>query len=103
MIKAEHHILVCTSSRINGTQKGCCHSKESVNIVGRFMEELEERDLRDTVLLSNTGCLGICEKGPIVVVYPEGIWYGEVTADDVEEIMDSHIENGKPVERLLLK
>lgn len=103
MVKPKYHIFVCTSSRINGQQKGFCHSKESVDIVTTFMEELEERELSDEVMVSNTGCFGICQQGPIVVVYPDGVWYGAVTADDVEEIIESHIENQKVVERLEIK
>jgi len=53
-------------------------------------------------MVSNTGCFALCEKGPIVVVYPDNIWYGGVTLDDVEKIMDEHIEGGKPVESLAL-
>lgn len=100
MNKPKHHIFVCTSSRINGQQKGFCHSKDSVDLVMKFMEEIEERDLGGEVFVTNTGCFGICEKGPIVVVYPENIWYGSVTADDVEAIMEEHIEGGTPVARL---
>jgi len=53
-------------------------------------------------MLNNTGCFGICDKGPIVVVYPEGVWYGKVTVDDVERIMEEHIEGGKVVEDLVI-
>lgn len=100
MNKPKAHIFVCTSSRINGQQKGYCHSKESVDLVMKFMEEIEERDLGGEVFITNTGCFGICEKGPIVVVYPDNVWYGSVTADDVEAIMEEHIEGGTPVARL---
>lgn len=102
MNKPKHHIFVCTSSRINGQQKGFCHSKESVEIVMNFMEEIEDRGLGGEVFVSNTGCLGICEKGPVVIVYPDNVWYGSVSAKDVEEIMAQHIEEGKLVERLVL-
>lgn len=102
MNKAKYHIFVCTSSRINGQQKGFCHSKDSVGIVETFMEEIQDRGLGGEVFVTNTGCFGICEKGPIVVVYPDNVWYGSVTADDVEEIMDKHIEGGEVVERLLI-
>lgn len=68
----------------------------------RFIEEIDDREIGGEVFLSNTGCFGICEKGPIVVVYPDNVWYGSVCADDVEEIMDSHIKGGEIVERLLL-
>lgn len=100
MISIKHHIFVCTSCRVNGQQKGFCHTKDAVNIVGKFIEEIEERELTTEVMVTNTGCFGICDKGPIAVVYPEGVWYGSLTEDDVEEIVESYIENGKIVERL---
>ncbi len=100
MIDIKHHIFICTSCRINGQQKGYCYQNDAVSIVQAFIEEIEDRDLSSEVMITNTGCFGICEKGPVVVVYPEGVWYGNVTEDDVEEIVESHIENGKPVKRL---
>ena len=100
MENPNHHIFVCSSSRINGQQQGVCLKKDSVQILSKFMEEIEDRDLGDEVSLTNTGCFANCEAGPIVLVYPEGVWYGQVTPGDVEEIMDSHIENGEVVERL---
>lgn len=102
MIKPKYHVFICTSGRINGTQKGFCHTKGSVNLVQRFMEEIDECDLSSDVMVTNTGCFGICDKGPIVVVYPEGTWYGNVTGDDVAEIVESHFENGEKVERLVI-
>jgi (2Fe-2S) ferredoxin len=102
MQKPKYHIFVCTSSRANGQQKGFCHAKEGVDIMAKFMEEIAERDIGGEVFLSNTGCFGICEKGPVVVVYPDNVWYGSVTSDDVTEILDQHIEGGTPVARLAL-
>lgn len=103
MKKPEYHVFVCTSSRINGQQKGYCCSKDSVGIIQRFMEEIDERELQDKVMVTNTGCFGICSSGPVVVVYPEGIWYKEVSVEDVSEIVESHFENGNIVERLQIK
>ena len=102
MQKPAKHIFVCTSSRPNGTQKGFCHTKTGVDVMQKFMEEIEERGSGGEVFLTNTGCFGICEKGPIVVVYPDNVWYGSVCAEDVAEILDSHIDGGTPVERLLI-
>lgn len=101
MNKPKHHIFVCSSSRINGQQKGFCLQNGAVEIVENFVEEIRDREL-DDVMVTNTGCLALCEKGPIVIVYPEGIWYGNVTPDDVDEILEEHIEGGKPVERLMI-
>ena len=99
MNKPTKHIFVCTSSRMTGVAKGFCHTKGALEIIQRFTEKLEEEDITD-VMVSNTGCFGICEKGPIVAVYPDNVWYGSVSADDVEEIVESHIMNGKIVEKL---
>jgi len=96
MQKPERHIFICTSSRANGQQKGFCHSKDGVTVM------IEDRELGGEVFINNTGCFGICEKGPIVVVYPDNVWYGSVTPDDVEEILDEHIEGGNVVERLVI-
>lgn len=102
MIQPKYHVLICTSCRINGQQKGFCYNKGSVGLVERFMEEIEDRGLSGEVVINNTGCFGICDKGPVVVVYPEGIWYGNVTEDDVERIFDEHFENGEPVKGLMI-
>jgi (2Fe-2S) ferredoxin len=102
MNKPTRHIFVCTSSRPTGQQKGMCLTKEGVSVMMKFIEEIEERDLGGEVFITNTGCFGLCEKGPVVVVYPDNIWYKNVSVDDVEEIMDNHIESGEPVARLLI-
>jgi len=102
MQKPKHHIFVCTSSRPTGQQKGFCESKAGVEIMMKFAEELQERELDGDVFLSNTGCFGICDKGPVVVVYPDNVWYGSVTPEDVPEILDQHIEGGTVVERLAI-
>ena len=100
MIKPEYHIFVCTSSRINGTQKGFCHSNASSEIVTNFLESIDENDISDKVMVTIIGCLGLCNDGPIVIVYPEGTWYGKVTPNDVDEIVESHLINGDVVKRL---
>ncbi|MFN8533610.1 MAG: (2Fe-2S) ferredoxin domain-containing protein [Dehalococcoidia bacterium] len=66
----------------------------------RFQELLAERELGE-VLLSPNACLAQHIAGPIVMVYPDGVWYGRVTLDDVDEIVDSHLVAGQPVERLI--
>ena len=97
MVTPKYHIFVCTSCRTNGTQKGFCHSKDSVKIVNKFIEEIEDWDLSSECMVTNTSCFGICSRGPIAVIYPEGTWYGNLTPDAVEEIMEKHIEGGEIV------
>lgn len=102
MEKPEKHIFVCTSCRLNGVQAGSCITKHSDEIVSEFLEQLEEQELSEEVMVSNTGCFGICSKGPVVVVYPDNVWYGNVTIEDVEEIVEQHVVNGNIVERLVI-
>ena len=67
-----------------------------------FKQALAERGLKGRVRANQSGCLDQCEHGPNLVVYPEGVFYGHMTLADVEEIVESHIISGKPVERLVL-
>ncbi|MTI59878.1 MAG: (2Fe-2S) ferredoxin domain-containing protein [Firmicutes bacterium] len=100
MNKPKHHVFVCSSSRITGQQRGYCVKNDSVEIIQRFMMEIQEAELTGDVMITNTGCLGICDKGPVVIIYPEGVWYGGVNPEDVPEIVESHLDGGKVVERL---
>ena len=102
MVKLTHHIFICTSCRINGQQKGFCYSKDSVDIIQKFMEVIEDNGLSGDIMITNTGCFGICDKGPIAVIYPEGVWYGNLTEEDVEKIVEQHIMKGKVVKELMI-
>ena len=86
---------------MTGQQKGFCHTKGAVDLVNAFMEAIEEEDL-EGIFVSNTGCFGLCEEGPVVVVYPDNVWYGKVSEDDVTEIVEEHLAEGRIVERLAL-
>jgi (2Fe-2S) ferredoxin len=66
------------------------------------MEEIEDNDLSGDVMVTNTGCFGICDKGPVVVIYPEGTWYGNVTEEDIETIVEKHLVGGEKVKELLI-
>ena len=90
----EKHILVC-----HGT--GCTSSK-SPKIIENFRKILEEKNI-ENVRVIQTGCFGLCAKGPIVIIRPEDTFYAMVTPDDCEEIIQTHIVEGKTVERLLCK
>jgi (2Fe-2S) ferredoxin len=102
VLKYSHHVFVCINQRPPGHPKGDCASRGSRDLFLKFQEEIEKRQLWERVAVNGTTCLGPCNLGASVVVYPEDIWYGQVGVNDVEEIMDQHIVGGKPVERLLL-
>ncbi|MBK9314884.1 MAG: (2Fe-2S) ferredoxin domain-containing protein [Acidobacteria bacterium] len=102
MAKFEHHIFICTNQRPPENARGSCDSEGLGALQLAFKKELSARGLKSKVRANRAGCLDQCEHGPTVVIYPEGIWYGWVKAEEVAEIIDSHIINGKPVERLRL-
>ncbi|MFI5201859.1 MAG: (2Fe-2S) ferredoxin domain-containing protein [Candidatus Kapaibacterium sp.] len=102
-MRFKHHIFVCENVRREDDPKGCCSAKGSPAIREAMKREIKQRGLRGVVRANQSGCLDACEFGSSVVVYPEGIWYGGVTPEDVPEIMESHIIGGKPVERLRIK
>ena len=96
----ERHVFVCTNRRDPDNPKGCCALKGSEAVLDRFKEELHRRGLKGRMRANASGCLDACALGTSVVVYPEGVWYGHVTPADVPEIVERHLVNGEPVERL---
>ena len=88
------HVLVC-----NGT--GCVSSK-SPDLMAKMEELLVANGIENEVKIIKTGCFGLCEKGPILVIYPEGATYCNVSVDDIEEIVNEHLVKGRIVKRLLL-
>lgn len=100
MKRFSKHIFICENKRPDGHPRGCCSDKGSVEIREHFKTRLKELGLNTDVRANASGCLDACEFGVSVVIYPEQIWYGGVTKDDVEEIIQSHIIDNKPVDRL---
>ncbi|WP_241158794.1 (2Fe-2S) ferredoxin domain-containing protein [Nitratidesulfovibrio vulgaris] len=99
MDKPDHHILVCMSFR--GLEpKGTCIRKGAPDLVAHLDAEIAARGLN--AFVSTTGCLQFCDKGPVLVVYPQGHWYGGVDDEDaVDAILDA-LEAGEPCTALLL-
>ncbi|MBQ8564048.1 MAG: NAD(P)H-dependent oxidoreductase subunit E, partial [Firmicutes bacterium] len=91
MVRA--HILVC-----GGTG---CTSSHSAQIIEALEVQLNRHGLANEIKVIKTGCFGLCERGPIMIVYPEGVFYSRVTADDIPEIVEEHILKGRIVKRLL--
>jgi len=99
----DKHIFICTNRRDPSNPKGSCAAKGSEQVRERFKKELAERGLKGRMRANAAGCLDQCENGCTVVVYPEQVWYGHVTPDDVLEIIEEHLLHDRPVERLRLK
>ena len=100
MEKLKHHIFVCGSFRVAGDPKGICHRKDSSALLQYLAAEVSDRGM-EGVLVSSTGCLKMCDQGPLIVVYPEGHWYGEMDEERIDQMLDA-LEEGRPAEDLLL-
>lgn len=98
----ERHVFVCTNVRADGHPRGCCGAKDGAAIRERLKHLVAGKRLPPRVRINAAGCLDQCEHGVTIVVYPEGVWYGFVRPADVDEIVESHLVGGRPVERLRL-
>jgi (2Fe-2S) ferredoxin len=100
MPKPVKHVFVCSQSRPEGHPRSSCAQKGGSEVLQTFWQVLQQRNAYDRIAITYSGCLGPCDQGANVLVYPEGILYGKVTKEDVAEIFDSHLVNDIPVERL---
>ena len=100
-----HHVFVCTGKS--------CSARDSAEVLDAFESELKERGLlfgreakgknpRGSIVVTSCASVGFCSIGPAVMVYPDGIWYAQVRTEDVREIIEQHLLNGRVVERLAL-
>ena len=96
------HIFVCNNQR-TGNGKLSCGDAHGLELVGEFKKLLKDLNITLKTRANKSGCLGICDFGPTVAIYPDGTFYVGVKKEDVKEIIESHIINKIPVTRLLLK
>ena len=100
-----HHVFVCTGKS--------CSARDSAEVLDAFENELKARGIlfgkkakgknpQGSILVTECASVGFCAIGPTVLVYPDGTWYAQVRASDVAEIIEEHLLNGRPVERLAL-
>ena len=102
-MRYERHVFVCENRRPAGHPRGCCASRGGSSVKEALKAELQARGLQGRIRANSAGCLDACEQGPSMVVYPEGVWYGGVTPEDVKEIVERHLVGGEPVERLVVR
>jgi (2Fe-2S) ferredoxin len=98
----QRHVFVCINERAPDHPKGCCKQRGGGEVRDRLKSELTARGLSKVIRANNAGCLDQCEYGVTVVVYPEQVWYGHVTPEDIPEIVEKHLIGGEVVARLLL-
>jgi (2Fe-2S) ferredoxin len=98
----ERHIFFCLNERKNG--EDCCAMHEAQQGFDRCKAKVKEAGLSGAgkVRVNKSGCLDRCAGGPVAVVYPEAVWYTFVDNEDIDEIVESHLKNGRIVDRLVL-
>ena len=102
MAKPERHVLVCLNTRPPGNPKGSCGEKGSEEVFDTLKRMVKERGLAARVIVSRTSCLKHCSRGITIAVYPDNVWYSGVRTSDLDEILASHLVEGRPVERLFM-
>jgi (2Fe-2S) ferredoxin len=95
-----NHIFICGNRREPGHTRGCCDPEGNQALRDCFKAELKRRNLGPLVRANQAGCLEQCELGPTIVIYPQGIWYGNVQLDDVPRIVEETIIHGRILEEL---
>jgi (2Fe-2S) ferredoxin len=101
----ERHVLVCTGKSclaVGSEEVKEAFEKRLEGDAIRFGKEKKGRNPQGSVVLTECGSVGLCSVGPAVIVYPEGVWYAQVSVDDVDKIVDEHLLVGRVVSRLAL-
>lgn len=98
----KYHVFFCTNQREAGEM--CCGQRNAAEIRDYAKAKIKALGLSGEggIRINTAGCLGRCESGPVIVVYPQDIWYTYVDREDVDEIISEHLQNDRVVERLLI-
>ena len=97
-----YHVYLCTQEKPDPKAPSCTN-RGGKEVLEALRAELGKTGLADEIHVTSSGSLGLCERGPNMVVYPEGVWYSGVQKTDVPEIVREHFMNNRPVERLVNK
>lgn len=98
----DQHVFICTNRRPDGHPRGSCAERGAERLCDHLKERVHALGLPRT-RINSAGCLGVCDQGPVLVIYPEGVWYSPRTVADITEIIESHLMRGEKVERLRLR
>jgi (2Fe-2S) ferredoxin len=99
----KHHVFFCTNERADGAK--CCGASGGQAMRDYTKKKIKALDMNGEgkCRINSAGCMDRCSEGPLLVVYPEAIWYTYVDEQDIDEIISEHLQNGRVVDRLLLK
>ncbi len=96
-----HHVFFCTNQREGG--EPCCNNfnaQKMRDYVKNKVKKLGLSTAENRIRINSAGCMDRCDEGPVLVVYPEAVWYTYVDEKDLDEIIEEHLQNGRVVERL---
>ena len=96
----KYHVFFCTNQRTDGSR--CCQDNRATEMRSYMKNRIKEagQSGKGLIRINTAGCLDRCEQGPVLVIYPQGIWYTYLDEEDIDEIIDSLLTDGAPVERL---
>lgn len=97
----DKHVFFCTNQRAPG--EGCCNDHGAQRVRDYVKDKVKQLGISapdNSIRINSAGCLGRCDEGPVLVVYPEGVWYTYVDESDLDEIIEEHLKHGRIVERL---
>lgn len=98
----QKHVFICENIRDDSDSRGSCSQKGSSEFRNKLKEEIDRFGLKSKIRINKAGCLGTCNQGISMVIYPEGIWYGKVTEADLPEIIERSLLNNEKIDRLLM-
>jgi len=98
----DFHIFICQNQRPEGHERGCCLSNGSDKLLNHMKARLKELGVKN-LRVNKAGCMDQCEKGPAMVIYPQGAWYSPKSIEDIEEIIQLHILSKKEATTLLME
>jgi len=103
MSRYKKHIFVCENVRGADSPKRSCGIHGGKEIREKMKDRIGELGLHKSIRVNSAGCLGLCKHGQVAVVYPQGTWYGKITVDDVEKIIQTDLINDEVVSELEIK
>ena len=97
----DKHVFFCTNQRADGS--ACCNNHDAQKARDYVKDKVKQLGIakpQNNIRINSAGCMDRCDEGPVIVVYPEGTWYTYVDERDLDEIIETHLKNGRIVERL---
>ena len=99
----QKHLFICNNIRTEDDPRGSCSLRGSNDLLDYAKKRIHELGLKEIVRVNKAGCLDACAYGPTMVIYPDDVWYSPKTKEDIEEIINGHIQKNIITDRLVIK